>query len=483
MRVIDIILESNGIRAGVPGEPYTDPSGIEYKFQSWNADFPPAADKYPTSEDMQADILALTGNDKNKIIWVNPQAAVKSKSFGVAMFATDPVDGAPQQEIWVGQFFQSKRPTNTIRDMDIKASSGLRAGAAGKPSSASVKQEAQLNPFNLGIADGGKKSINTIIKAVSQHVQGPMLSAGLVAVVNGKPVVFKDGAKIKPALQDDFGEVISPVAMISGHPSVKGDLAKAVADIFQTPDLSGASIRYPVSQTNGLVDSYITIGGQEMGVSSKGGQGANGTINNVWKAKEFASKTVNGQTTIATFPEAVEILDICKKHQKLAPLELGLKYNLIDNAEYTALQALMKNQYDPKQQLSGDTANPARIVKPAMPHDLAKVPVELQRVFNLGGYKAGSFVGFICLARVASLVAQHVNADQNINFGEAIRQFLNSSAMVQVTCTMGTANGDAVLNTIGVKYPPNFTEKAKMESNWYSGKQCKGGFSFSLPKR
>ena len=98
------------------------------------------------------------------------------------------------------------------------------------------------------------------------------------------------------------------------------------------------------------------------------------------------------------------------------------------------------------------------------------------------GYKAGSFVGFICLARVASLVAQHVNADTTIDFGEAIRSFLNSSAMVQVKCHIkATGSSDAALESVNVVYPPNFTQKARMESNWYSGKQIKGGFSFSLP--
>jgi len=475
MRVIEIILESNGIRAGTPGEPYTDPTGVEYKFQSWNWQFPDGADKYETSEDMQADILALTGGDMNKIIWVN-QPTNRHKSFGVAIFATD--EG---QEMFIGAFFSKKSSNNTILDKEIKAVAGLRAGSADKPSSAAVKADARLKPFDVGIADSGRKSINTIVNAVSQHVNGSMLSHGLKFAIVGQPIVFLDGAKLKPALQDDFGEVLCPIAMISGHPSVKGDFTKAVSDVFKAGDVSKATISYPVSQTNGLVDSYIHLAGKEIGVSSKGKTGANGSINNVWKAKEQAQETETGRTHIANYPYAVEILDICKEHQRNAPLELGLKFGLINADEKQAIEALMENPRDPNYQLTGNPKSPEQIIKPAMPQDLAKVPRVLQRIFNLGGYKSGSFVGFICLARVASLVAQHVNSDPEIDFGEAIRLFLNSSAMVQVKCYMNTKQDDAIVDKINVVYPPNFKKKAKMEANWFSGKQIKGGFSFSLP--
>lgn len=99
----------------------------------------------------------------------------------------------------------------------------------------------------------------------------------------------------------------------------------------------------------------------------------------------------------------------------------------------------------------------------------------------MGGYKAGSYVSFLCLARVAALVAEHINSDPEINFGEAIRSFLNSSAMVQAKTVVTTKGKDAVVKSINVVYPPNFQEKAKMESNSYYGTGIKSKFSFSLP--
>jgi hypothetical protein len=87
----------------------------------------------------------------------------------------------------------------------------------------------------------------------------------------------------------------------------------------------------------------------------------------------------------------------------------------------------------------------------------------------------------LCLAQLAHLVAKHINTDSKIDFGEAIRSFLNSSAMVQAKSVVGNTGNDAVVKRINIVYPPNFQDKAKIESNGYSGTMAKGKFSFSLP--
>jgi hypothetical protein len=219
----------------------------------------------------------------------------------------------------------------------------------------------------------------------------------------------------------------------------------------------------------------------QLAVSSKGKKGANGSINNIYKAKEEAKETQTGQTYIKKFSRAVDILDKCKEHGTMAPIVLGKELGLISENEGSALEKLLADSRNPAQQLIGNPKNPAEIIKIAKSKDLARVPTELHRIFKLGGYRAGSFVGWICLARVAALVAQKVNSDPKIDFGEAIRSFLNSSAMVQVKCSVSPKGPDAEVRNINVVYPPNFQNKAKMEYNWFSGKGSKGGFSFSLP--
>jgi len=270
--------------------------------------------------------------------------------------------------------------------------------------------------------------------------------------------------------------------MMASHPSVQGQLAQAVADIFKGGDIEGASVSFPVEQNNPLVDSYIIKDGISLGVSHKGKQGAKATITNIWKAKEEAAQSTTGQAYIKKFPEAVYILDICKEESGLLqPITLGLRYKLINQQEADVLTEAVKNARDPKYQLTGNPANPNAVIKQVTPEDAKKVPPTLKRLFSMGGYKSGSYVSFLCLARVAHLVANHINTDPKIDFGEAIRSFLNSSAMVQAKSIVIVKGQDAVLKAISVVYPPNFQDKAKIESNGYSGTQVKGKFSFSLP--
>jgi hypothetical protein len=476
MRAFEFLIEAVGLKGGSPGEIYTDVNGVEFKFQNWNWEFPAGEEQqYPTIQDMEAAALEQASGDKGKIIWIN-KPLNRSKSFAYARFEAD--DG---QEILIGKFYDRKNPNNTISDTEARTVAGLTAGGKDKQSSAMVKSDAALKPFNVNIGDARSRTAQSVIKTVSTHKDGAMLVAGLTAAVNGEPIIFPGAGKIVPAIQDDFGEVFAPIAMISGHPRVKGHMQEAIVDVFKGGDLSGATISYPVSLINGLIDSYIQKGGIELAVSSKGKQGAKGSIGNIHKAKEDSAKSSTGRAYIETFAKAAEILDICKEHQRYAPLVLGLELKIISKDEDAAIRQLLSNPRDPNQQLSGDKANPSAIVKPATQEDSLKVPKILQRIFNMGGYRGGSFVGFICIARVAKLVADKVNSDPEINFGEAIRSFLNSSAMVQVKCEVGATGNDANVKTINVVYPPNFKEKAKMEANWYSGRQIKGGFSFSLP--
>jgi hypothetical protein len=471
MRATEFLFEGSGLRAAKAGEVYVDTDGNEFKFQSWNWQFPSNAPAFENEADLEQGVLSVVGGDQNKIAWANSPRG--NKSFGYAVFASD-----AGEELWVGKFYRAKNPNNTILDKEVKQFLGLVAG--GK--SSTVKAEAALQPGQLGIADNRARNVGSVVKAVGTHQQGEMLTQSLAQAMSGEPIVFVGGAPIASALQDDFCEVVAPVAMISGHPQVSGQLEQAVADVFKGGDLNGASISFPVEQNNPLVDSYIIKDGISLGVSHKGKTGAKATITNIWKAKEEAGQSATGQTYIAKYKEAVAVLDICNQESGLQqPITLAQRYNLISQAEAVALLNAVKTARDPKYQLLGNPANPNAVVKQVTPEDAKKIPPELRRLFNMGGYKSGSYVSFLCLARVAHLVANHINTSPKIDFGEAIRSFLNSSAMVQAKSVVTVRGQDALVKIINVVYPPNFQEKAKIESNGYSGTQVKGKFSFSLP--
>lgn len=466
------LFEGSGLRAASPGEVYADRDGTEYEFQVWDFKYPNNTDKFETSEQLNDAVEEITRTNPNvDIRWVNQLG--RNKAFAFAKFKAD------KNEVWLGKFFQSVRPTNTIYDKEATAVNLTPAKG-----SAATKASVNMQPGQLGVADGRERSINGIIEIIKAHEQGDMLTKASLEAANNEAIVFTEGAPFKSAIQDDFCEVLAPIAIIGRHSVVNGPVDQAVTDIFKGGNLEGSTIMFPPEQNNPLIDSFIIKDGIQMGVSHKGKQGAKASITNIWKAKEEASKTKTGQVYLEKFKEAVTILDICRDQgQAQQPITLAERYGLIGDAESAKLKELMQNPMTDELRLEGNPAAPKAVIRQgnATTNDLAKVPEELKRIFNMGGYKAGSYVSFLCLARVAALVAEHINSDPEINFGEAIRSFLNSSAMVQAKTVVTTKGKDAVVKSINVVYPPNFQEKAKMESNSYYGTGIKSKFSFSLP--
>lgn len=466
------LFEGQGLKSASPGEVYVDRDGTEYEFQRWDFKYPNDANKFETTDQLNNAVEEITRTNPNvDIRWVNQPG--RGKAFAFAKFKAD------NKEVWLGKYFQAVSPTNTIYDKEATA-----VNLTSSKGSAVTKASVNMQPGQLGVADGRERSIDGIIEIVKGHEQGDMLTKASMEAANNEAIVFVEGAQFKTAIQDDFCEVLAPIAIIGRHSVVNGPVDQAVADIFKGGNLEGATIMFPPEQNNPLIDSFIIKDGIQMGVSHKGKQGAKASITNIWKAKEEAAKTRTGAAYIQKFSEAVAILDICKEQgQALQPITLAERYNLLSKTEAAKLKELMKNPMADELRLEGNPSAPKAVVRQgnASSTDLAKVPNELKRLFNMGGYKAGSFVSFLCLARVAALVAEHVNSDPAIDFGEAIRSFLNSSAMVQAKTVVGAKGKDAVVKSINVVYPPNFQEKAKMEANAYYGTGIKSKFSFSLP--
>jgi hypothetical protein len=467
------LLEASGLRAATPGEVYADRDGTEYKFVEWEFNYPNDAEKFDSREDVENAVEEITRQNPNADIrWVNQLGA--GKSFAFAKFQSD-----DSKEVWIGKYFQKVNPNNTIFDKDASAVNMTAAKG-----SAAVKAKVNMQPGQLGLADGKPRSVSNIVKEIQGHEQGNMLINAVKSATNNQEVIFQNGSQYKTAIQDDFCEVLAPIAIIEDHNLVSGSIDNAVNDIFKGGSLDGASIQFPEGQNNPLIDSFVTKDGIQMGISHKGKQGAKASVTNIWKAKEEAQRTQTGQTYIERYAEAVEILDICKNESSIdQPIVLATRYNLISDKQASDLEKLLANPKDSKFQLEGNPSNPQAVVRKglATEQDLAKVPRSLRKIFLKGGYKPGSYVGYICLARIAYMVADYVNKSSEIDFGEAIRSFLNSSAMIQAKSIVTTSGDDAVLKSINVVYPPNFQEKATIEANSYYGTGIKSKFSFQLP--
>jgi len=478
------LMEGSGLRAGTPGEIYTDQTGDEYTFVEWDWNYPADKDMFESMEELDTALKGIQANDPDVEFRMVKQVTARMKSFAFAKFVRMDEQGQeiPKSQLWLTSFYQRKSPGNTILDKEARLV-GLSAGSADSTSSVKGKMDSKLQPGDLGLGDNKARSVDQVIAEVSKNQNsGPMLGKGATEASNNEPIVFAGGKPIIGALQDDFMEVVAPIAIINKHNVVKGPINVAIDDIWKAGmQLDGATIMFPQGQNNPLVDCYISKNGIQMGVSHKGKTGANASISNIWKAKESAKKTNTGQQYIKNYSEAVHILDICANESAAKqPLTLAIRYGIITKEEAADIYAIVEkkaNRYTEDQKLTGDRNT-----------DRQKGPASLLPMFDKIAYKPGSYFGLVVLSSIAKDVAQYINnpnathAGKLIEFGEAIRKFLNASAMIQATSILGGVGDDAVVKSIGIVYPPNFQDKATIENSPYYGTDIKSRFAFKLPK-
>ena len=479
--------EGKGLRGRLEGTPYTDKDGTVYKFIKWQQ-YPEKTDRYLDAEQMNNALSVVQKEAESKKIeirWANEPTA-RSQAFGFGIFSTE--DNTKQ--LWLGTYFITKASITsaTIQDQDVLRLGLTRGTQKGKTASSAIKMNSDFDPMALGLNTSKPISLQTVIANVSKSNNDEMLKNSIKnATSRSQPITFVGAKSVESAIRDDFLEILTPVAVAHNHNVITGPIQNAIKDIFKGESLTGSTYVWPVNQNSPLIDSYIrSPGGISMGVSSKGkkgtSSGAKASITNIWKAKEEAMKTKNGKQYAKKFPEAINILDICKKESSpKAPITLALRYKLISVSEATALLPLVediKARFNPATRLS--SASRAGL---APKEDLAKGPKILRKLFKQGGYRKGSYFQLIVLAVVAKKVVDFVNNNSKTDFGEAIRSFLNSSAMIQATSSVTVSNDDVIVQNINVVYPPNFKDKATMENNAYYGTEIKSKFSFSMPTR
>jgi len=478
-----ILDESSGLQGRTPNSVYTDKDDTEYGFVQWDAYPQDERQKFDSAEELVqvADqIKKELAVKKVDVRWAN-EPTDRSRSFAFGKFKS--MDG--NKELWVGGYFNGQKDStsSTIKDATM-IDLGLRRGSTNRTSTTHKKTSLNVQPGAFRINTSRPSAVETIKAAVSKHESGEMLVGAINNAISKETITFVDGATMQSPIQDDFMEVVAPIAVIHGHPVLQGPIDIAISDIFKGEDLKDATVTFPIDQNSPLVDCYINKGGMQMAISHKGKKGAKASVSNIYKAKNDAANTQTGQTYLKKFKNAVEVLDIIASQSSAeGPITLARKFNIITQQEADTLLPMVKDprvRKDPKTRLTGLNGAPTAAGN-ATAQDLAKGPEVLHKIFNQSGYRPGSFFQLIVLAVVAKKVAEYINNSSDINFGEAIRSFLNSSAMIQASSYVSVKNKDAVATKINVVYPPQFKEKATIESNAYYGTHIKSKFSFSMP--
>jgi hypothetical protein len=283
---------------------------------------------------------------------------------------------------------------------------------------------------------------------------------------NQYPVFENIDPNMVSAVRDDLGETIGPIAMVQGM-IVSPTLEKARIDILgDNGTFAGSEIYFPASKINGLVDSYLRQpGGVEVGVSSKGENGAKASVKNIADGVVRAREK-NMTDLLERYAEQVKVIErVGKLASKDLPLVMGQENGFIDKSQAALILRLID--------LGAKTID-------AVPMSDAdkKVLESLMAEYKPKTDNAKYNVGYHILAILAKKVMMAINADPV--FGEACLKFLNTSPIVQLHLKGRESKNSYVVNGFEVKYPPDFRGTVALDaSKVYAATGTNGRVSFA----
>ena len=416
------LVEAKGFFGRRPGDPYVHSDGITAEFKQVTTFPTPKQATYASAEERDQYVANLEKKVlHDKILWVNKPG--NNKAFAVAQLQTSDGDA-----VYWGRYINTTQGVLTGKWANNEIPAGWKLNTA-----TSQKLSTGYDPQTLvGVGtsfpniDQALLTIKTKLKNVQHEKQ---LSEALAAVRRGQLPVFKGMASQMPALRDYFGEILTPVALASGV--IGGDADLARKDVLNSP-YAKCKVRWPMSKTHNLVDSvFQSAKGMDLGISSKGGNGAKASAKNIYDAIEKA-RTTNPEL-IKTYKKVVNAINIINTLTALdAPLELGLAFGIIDPR--TAV----------------DCRNMINTGVNRLPAKYAKLCSNFSPELTNKNYNAGLHL----LSSIAKHVANKLNAIPNMS--EGIKAFMNQSSIVQIYLDMKVQGQDAVVTGFRSIYPPNF---------------------------
>jgi len=452
------LLESNGLFGRMPGDAFTHNDGRTYHFVDVAA-FPDAQQSRFESPEARDEAIrqVQAANLNAEIEWVNLPT---SKSLAFAIARLDDLDGG---HVFWGRYLEKTKAVMVGTWSNKQVPAGWQLQKAG-----ALKVQAGYDPQHLIATERLFTGVNDIIKTVETNSPSEVkeiFNQALVSLSQGNAQVsFPDMYGNMKAIRDYFGEIMQPVALMGNVIGGQAeDARKLLADGARWDQ---CQVMWPMAMNEALCDSYfIAPNGVKIGISTKGGKGADPSASNLADALEKARKE-NNQQILDNSEFTASVVDVIAKYSaKQGPIELGKMFNLpgIDDNLLQEIEGYIKQG---KTDLNG--------ISQAAQQILAPYKVVLTTV--------GFNTGFAILSGVAKTVSEKVN--QNPEFSKGALALLNQSSMIQVYTKMGKRGNDAVLNGFEAVYPPNFEGKILMTGgkNYYST-NVKGKLSFGWDKK
>ena len=431
------LTEGRGVFARTPNDPpfsavagnsFGAKEGDPYQFLGVQA-FPEQG-SFESQEQLENQIAEVEKLLDAQLIWRNPQA--KNMSFAVTGFM-----GPNNNPVYFGKFFKEIQG-NMHGKWDNDELPGLRPElAASKKGRVGFKPQDILGEGDQSFANG-KALLDAVLDSPGLNED---IKAGLGDFAQGQLPTFPNSEDNFTAIRDNLGEVIQTLALTSGL--VAGDADTARKTVLKNADWQSLAIHFPGGKTAGLVDSYLRKGNLSLGISSKGGKGANASIKNIFDALNSARE--KGKDLSEEYPEAVEIVNTIATNSMIGgPLKLAIKYNIMTPEQGNEILDLIKSASTNEQDLT-----------PWAQDMISRYPSKTPQGWNYG---------FWLLANVAKEVGAYVNTNVP-EFSKGCLGILNNADMMQVYTNAVLDKQDGSVKITGFKtvYPPSFSGTIQLD--------------------
>ena len=455
-----LVAESKGFFGRNAGDKFTHQDGREYAIVQVVA-YPDAqTSKFETPEARDEYIELFKKEHGNvEIEWVN-KPAKNMLSFGIAQL--DDQDG---NHVYWGKYMQSV-------GFDLMGNWANKQTPPGwaLQTKGAKKFASGFDPQHLIRTENRFKGIDSIINTVEKNSEEQVVNVFKEALQNlaqGRGgVVFPEMYEQQAAIRDYFGEVMQPVALMGGD--IKGQAEDARQQLADGAEWRDCEVYWPMAMNAALCDSFmIAPNGAQIGISSKGGQGAAASSKNlhdaVLKARKNGNEILN-KGGVAEFAAQL-VSTIAENSQYDGPIEVG-KMLGIEGIDDTLNQEIKKYIKEGKSDLDGMSPQAQKIAEP----------------FAFKLETKGFNTGYALLSAASKTCAKVINAEDT--FSKGAIALLNQSDIIQLYTKMGKRGDDAVLGEFKAVYPPTFSGKVLLEGgkNYYSSR-VGGKMAFAIGKK
>ena len=428
--------------------------------------YPGQPGAYDSYEEMAAAGQELATKFPTGIIWSNRPSS-RSRAFAILTF-----DGPGRgQTTSFGRFFEVIKPdmSGMWKNDELPGNWQLKKATSLKGS------YYKLKPSDLFPPDSEFSSPRECVAAIGanstatpgQQQAIQQILPGMQQLLKGQFPTFDNiDEQMISAVRDDLGETVGPIAVVQGM--IKDPkLDRARRDILgPNGSFAGMSIYFPASKINGLVDSYLRQpGGIEVGISSKGEDGATASVKNI--ADGVGKAREKGMTDILEeYADQVEIIERVGSLSSIdLPLVLGQEFGFINRSQADVILQLIKSGAKTLDTVSMSSADRKR-----MEQYMAMNRPKLDNPkYN---------VGYHVMAMLAKQVLMEINSDPK--FGEACLKFLNTSPIVQLHLKGVEGKNSYQVSGFEVKYPPDFQGTVALDaSKVYSATGTNGRVTFA----